>query len=211
MNLGNANMLRGALVEALAMKNQAIAIDRELGDRPNEGMALGNVALLHTIAGNVSEAFSCYEQALAIHRETGNRRFEACELGNLGSLVYELGNLAAAAQHLEEAVKLGDEMWPVAAGAFRGWLALVRADQGQTEEAKALLDEGALQLRGRHPIEYGKLICKQARVQQIAGEYGAAAASLAQAEIIAKDIETTPESELGRELSKAQKALARQQ
>ena len=48
-------------------------------------------------------------------------------------------------------------------------------------------------------------------MQQIAGEYGAAAASLAQAEIIAKDIETTPESELGRELSKAQKALARQQ
>lgn len=55
----------------------ALAIHREVGNRRDEGYALGNLGLLHAGQGRWPEARQNFEQALAAHREVGNRRHEA--------------------------------------------------------------------------------------------------------------------------------------
>ena len=97
---------------------------------------------------------------------------------------------------------------PAAAACFRGILALIRCKSGAFDEARALLEKGDSQLRGVHAAELAKLLCKSARVEQLAGDTSAASTALAEAETIAETTEAGPDSDLGQELSKARTALA---
>jgi hypothetical protein len=50
--------------------------------------------------------------------------------------------------------------------------------------------------------------CKSARVEQLAGDANAASAALAEAETIAEETQAGPDTELGKELTKARIGLA---
>jgi tetratricopeptide (TPR) repeat protein len=206
-NLGLLHSEQGRTAEALTHCEQAIAIAREVGNRRNEGTVLGNLGILHHDEGGIAEALTHYEQALAIAREVGDRRNEGIVLGNLGDLLHETDDLLGAGQHLQQAIEICDKTWPVAAGAFRGTLALIRAENGALDEARALLEKGDSQLRGVYAFEFAKLLCKRARVEQLAGDTASASAALTEAETIAVEVKAGPESDLGQELSKARSVL----
>jgi len=212
ITLGNLALLhyqQGRISEALEHYHQALAIAREVGDRRGEGIKLGDLANLHHQQGHLPEALEHYQQALVIHREVGNSLFEGIILGNLGDFLFGQGDLTGAETHLRQAIAIGDETLPMAAGAFRGSLAIIRAQQGAFDEARALLDKGESQLRGVHKLELGKLLSKKARVEHLAGDPDAAASALAEAEAIAKELAITPDSELGQALAEAREALTR--
>ena len=194
--------------EALEHYQQALAIAREVGNRRDEGNVLGDLALLHHNQGRIPEALEHYQQALAIAREVGNRRTEGVVLGNLGDLLFSQGDLPAAETALLQAITISDETWPLAAGVFRGSLALIRAQQGGFEEARSLLAQGEPQVRGVYKEELGKLLCKRARVEHLAGDPAAAATALAEAESIADDLDMDPDTELGQAIAEARSALA---
>ena len=99
--------------------------------------------------------------------------------------------------------QLGDALYTVAAGTFRGTLALLRAEQGRFTEARALLATGDSQLRGALASQLAILLCKQAMVERLAGEPAAAAAALAEAEAIAVELSVGPDSKLARSIAKA--------
>ncbi len=210
VTLGNLGWLRheqARIPEAMEHYQQAIAIAREVGNRQNEGVTLGNLANLHREQGRLPEALEHFQQAIAIAREVGNRRGEGITLGNLGDLLFSQGDLLSAEAHLRDAIAIGDETWPAAAGAFRGSLALIRAQQGAFDEARALLDKGDPQVRGVNKVELGKLLCKKAQIEHLAGDSDVAASALAEAETIAAEMNVTADSELGQALATARSAL----
>jgi predicted ATPase/class 3 adenylate cyclase/Flp pilus assembly protein TadD len=196
-NLAILHADQGRLPEALEHYQQSLTIAREVGDRLLEGNTLGNLANLHQQQGCIPEALEHYQQALEIASEVGNRRNEGVSLGNLGDLLFSQGDLPSAETRLREAIAISDEVFPLASGAFRGSLALLRAQQGTFDEARALLDKGEAQLRGVHKLELGKLLCKKARVEHLAGDPAAAAFALAEAEAIAVELGAGAGSELG--------------
>ncbi len=208
-SLANLHREQGRIPDALKHLQQALAIAREVGERRIEGINLGNLAILHRDQDRIPEALEHYSQALAIHREVGNRRGEGIALGNLGDLLFSQGDLVSAETHLRDAIAISDETWPVAAGAFRSSLALIRAQQGALDEALTLLDKGEPQLRGVHKLELSKLLCKKARVEHLAGEPDAAAAALAEAESLARDLKAEAQSELGQLIAEAREAISK--
>ncbi|MFZ2644030.1 MAG: tetratricopeptide repeat protein, partial [Verrucomicrobiia bacterium] len=58
-----------------------LAAAREIGDRQNEGIALGNLGIAYAALGDARKAIEYYEQRLVIAREIGDRRGECNALG----------------------------------------------------------------------------------------------------------------------------------
>jgi len=152
----------------------------------------------------MKQAGSNYEQALVINREIGNRRNEGLVLGNLGDLFLFSGQASLAQSHFEQAIVICDELFPAAAGAFRGSLALIVSAQGDLPAARRLLACGEEQLRGQHRLELGKLLCKRGTIEHSAGDLHTAHTARAEASDIVEALEVTPDSELGKAVTALQ-------
>jgi len=206
VTLGNLALLhqeKGLLAEALGYFQQALSVARRVGNRRGEGVTLGNMAHIHRNQGHIPEALAHYRQALSVAREVGNTRSEGVTLGNLGDFLFSQGEVVAAESHLRDAISISDESYPIAAGAFRGSLALICGQRGQLEEALVLLECGEPQVRGVYRMELGKFLCKKAQVESLAGDSDAAQATLAEAQEIASEMGVLPGSQLGQALEQA--------
>ena len=82
--------------KAIEYLEQALQIAREMGDRQNEGIHLGNLGNAYTNLGEYRKAIKYHEQALQIAREIGDRKVEGSNLGNLGSAYANLGEYQKA-------------------------------------------------------------------------------------------------------------------
>ncbi len=211
VTLGNIALLhqdQGRRAEGLGYFQQALAVASRVGNRRSEGVTLGNLAHIHRAQGHSSAALSHYNKALAVAREVGNTRSEGVTLGNLGDFLFSQGDLPGSDSHLRDAIKICDESYPIAAGAFRGSLALLCAQQGQIEEATILLAEGEPQIRGVYKMELAKFLCKKAQVAHLANDPDQAAVALEEAKDIAKELAVLPESQLGKALTSTLAALS---
>ena len=74
----------------------------KLGNKEQEGMALGNLGVAHRQLGEARRAIEYYEQCLAIAREAGDQRGEGAALGNLGLGYAALGEMRRAIQYYEQ-------------------------------------------------------------------------------------------------------------
>ncbi|HMD90024.1 MAG TPA: tetratricopeptide repeat protein [Anaerolineaceae bacterium] len=86
-----------------------LAAARRLGDRNNEGAALGNLALTYARLGEPHRAIAYHEQALQIFREIGDRLGEGAALGNLGLAYADLGEPRRAIENYEQALQIERE------------------------------------------------------------------------------------------------------
>ncbi len=71
--------------------NQALPIQREVGDHSGEATTLTSIGAVFDDIGQPEEALNFYNQALPIRREVGDRRGEATTLNNIG-FVYRYSN-----------------------------------------------------------------------------------------------------------------------
>ncbi|MBI2920951.1 MAG: tetratricopeptide repeat protein [Planctomycetes bacterium] len=85
---------------------EALAIPREVGERRQEGIALGNRASLYEKTGRMAQAEEAHARALAIHRDVGNRRFEGIALGNLANIFQGTGRTPQARDRWSEGAAL---------------------------------------------------------------------------------------------------------
>ncbi|MCK4505158.1 MAG: tetratricopeptide repeat protein [Candidatus Aegiribacteria sp.] len=108
--LGNVFRITGRLEEALDCYRRAIDLHREIGDRKNEGIALGNMGILTRIQGNLQESGEYFQEALEINREIGDRRIEGVVLGNLGNLYLDQNRIDEAIEYYEKALKIYREV-----------------------------------------------------------------------------------------------------
>jgi predicted ATPase/Tfp pilus assembly protein PilF/tRNA A-37 threonylcarbamoyl transferase component Bud32 len=176
---------------------RALVLFRKLGYRRYEGGLLNNLGCLVRKLGHHAQAVAYLEQALAMYREEGDRMGECVTLGNLGITLYNEGDVSTAENYLAEAIDIGDQVRPMLAGASRGALAVIRAEQQKIEEARALFVDGESQLRGVYPTELAKVLCKRADFEHTAGEDRVARVAFEEAESIAADLAITESHELG--------------
>ena len=94
-NLGLCRDSLGDYRQAIDLHTQALAIDRDTGDRWGEGAALGNLGNCRYRLGDYRQAIDLHTQTLAIARDTGNRQGEGAALGWPGELPLQPGRLPA--------------------------------------------------------------------------------------------------------------------
>jgi tetratricopeptide (TPR) repeat protein len=87
---------------------QTLIIARELGERRNEGIYLGNVGHCHFSLGDCRQAIDMNTQALTIARDIGDRYGEANALSYLGRAWLASGDARRAVTVLEQAVNIAN-------------------------------------------------------------------------------------------------------
>ena len=95
---------------AIELLEESLAIAREIGDRRNEGIWLGNLGHAYRDLGQVERAIKFYERALAIAREIGDRRNEGIWLGSLGLAYRNLGHAERTIELYEQALAIAREI-----------------------------------------------------------------------------------------------------
>jgi len=108
-NLGMAFGLQ-RMEEAVGCFEQALAIDREIGDLQGETRAANNVATANFRLRRFEKALDAAERSLVIQRQAGNRYGEGIALGNLGCACRELGRLDDAVDRLQRALVIFREL-----------------------------------------------------------------------------------------------------
>jgi hypothetical protein len=109
---------------------------------------------------------------------------------------------------LVEVIDSLDSLHPSFAGAFRGSLAWVRAQMGEFDEARNLLERGEAQLRDIWAVELGRLQCRRAQVEQLAGCSKDARVALAEAKEIAEQLGGSSDSDLGQLIAETEGMLS---
>ena len=99
--------------EAVGCSEEALAIYREIGDRPGQARAANNVAQACLRVRRFPQAVKAARRSLAVQRQAGDRYGAGIALGNLGDACRALARFDEAIGHLEQALdifrELGDE------------------------------------------------------------------------------------------------------
>jgi len=109
-SLGLVVRQQGDYRAAKAYYEEALAIERAIGDRRGEGATLGNLGLIYQDQGDYEEAQGYYEQDLQITRTIGDRRGEGITLLHLGMACHAQGDYAQAQQYYEHSLPIRHEV-----------------------------------------------------------------------------------------------------
>jgi tetratricopeptide (TPR) repeat protein len=205
-NLGNVHRAQGQYERAIQLYTQALDIAREIGDKRSKGVTLGNLGNVYYSQGQYERAMEIFTQALDIAREIGDKRSKGVTLGNLGDALFSLKRLDEAESAWRKAIPISDGTFPVGAGAFRGSLALLLAQQDQFKEAQSLLETGEAQIEP-YPEEHAKFLAKKSQVCHLAGDADGARASLEQARALAAELTVGDETEVGQAIRELEAVL----
>ena len=199
-DLGQPDDAEAAYLKVLAPARLANDVDRV-------GGALANLSLLYRVQGRFGESMRYARDAIALFEGQGKTKGVAISVGNLGDLHYEMGDLQQARRHLEKVLPALDAKVPFAAGAFRGTLALICADEGDFDGAYALLSAGEEQLRNTHAPEFGKIRSRRGLVDLLGGEVSSAQRILAEVTQILNDAGASAHSELAQAVRQLRERL----
>jgi CHAT domain-containing protein/tetratricopeptide (TPR) repeat protein len=94
----------------VAHYEQALAIQREVGNRPGEGTILSNVGMVYQAQGRYGEAVMYYQQALAIARQVNNWTGEGTALSNLGAVYQAQGRYGEAVMYYQQALAIARQV-----------------------------------------------------------------------------------------------------
>ncbi|MBT3219240.1 MAG: protein kinase [Proteobacteria bacterium] len=186
--------------EALGRYTKAATLSRSLGEHQVLARVLTDQADQEMRNGHFDLAKGHLEEATALAQAVGNQYVECISRGNLGELLLRQNHTKEAELHLQGAIEKADDVSSHAAGAFRGTLALCRAQQEDFSSARELLLRGE-ELLQSYPLELGILLCKAVRVERRANNADGAATILANAKKLAEDQSIAPGSEFARNLA----------
>lgn len=85
---------------------KALKIARDIGDKINEGIWLGNIGVVYRVKGDYEKAIECYENALRIAKENEDMKAKEKWLGNLGILYYCTNDYSKAIMYNKQALKI---------------------------------------------------------------------------------------------------------
>ncbi|MBM4049798.1 MAG: tetratricopeptide repeat protein [Planctomycetes bacterium] len=150
---------------------QALAIDREIGDRRGEGADLGNMGLAYAALGEARKAIGYYEQQLVIVREIGDRQGACAALGNMAVAWRQLGEPQKALACHREALRLALEAQDPLRTVQLAWqLAPVYEDLGDLPRAVALAAFAASRFKDMQYPQAQSAMADLARYQKTMGK-----------------------------------------
>jgi hypothetical protein len=100
--------------EGVGYCEEALAIFRELGEKPGIAQAVNNIGLLARMAGDNDRAWVAFEECLAVTEDTGEIYRQVLSLSNLAMVAYEQGEAERmellARQYLKQTLDLGGSL-----------------------------------------------------------------------------------------------------
>ena len=108
---------------AIEFYEQALEIEKEIGDRRAEGSILGNLGNAYADLGDARRAIEFYEQRLVIAREIGDRRGEGNALWNMTLALDSLGEQERAIPCAQAALAIREQIEDPNIDKVRRWLA----------------------------------------------------------------------------------------
>ena len=91
---------------ALSYYEQALRIQRQIGDKRGEGSALIGIGRIHYNRDDYNTALSYFEQSLQIQRGLGNKLGEGNALNGIGVVHYNWGNYERALSYFEQSLQI---------------------------------------------------------------------------------------------------------
>jgi tetratricopeptide (TPR) repeat protein len=138
-NLGAAYADLREMRRAVELHEQALAIDRQSGDRQGEASDLGN---LGDESGEIELSVECHQQQLAIARKLGDRRTEGDALCNLGLILMYVGETQTALECHNQALAISRETGDRRGeGRTLGSMGLAHVDLDQIEIATEFFEQ----------------------------------------------------------------------
>jgi non-specific serine/threonine protein kinase len=144
---GSLAWVQGDYGRAVALHEEALALNRTLGDKRGTATSLNGLGSVARVKSQFGQAAALYEEAGALWRSLGDKRGIAGSLGNLGYVAYQQGDHGRAATMYEEALalfrELGESRQIAVLVHNLGLVAYAQAEHGRA----ALLYEEALVLQ----------------------------------------------------------------
>ncbi|NEN94390.1 MAG: tetratricopeptide repeat protein [Moorea sp. SIO3I7] len=109
-NIGSFYDDSGDKQQALEKYQQALTLQRAVGDPKGEAVTLSNIGAVHSTLGKNQQALEKYQQALTLQRAVGDRNREAVTLGNIAYLERSRGNLQAALTPIEDSITIIEDL-----------------------------------------------------------------------------------------------------
>jgi DNA-binding SARP family transcriptional activator len=183
--LNNIGMVLGQQREndAVGYFEQALAILRQTGDRPDLARTTNNLAFCYLVLGRPEEAVEALLDALALQRELGLRYGEGVALCNLAEAYLELGRDADAIACAQQALIIVREVGSLR---YEGYalanLGRAHLDLGHPGEAAGLFEQ-SLSVHRAAGDRYGEAQVLQyiGSAHALAGRHGEARGALARA------------------------------
>ena len=91
---------------AINFYKQTLEIDRKIGDRRSEAIALENLGRAYNLLGQFQLAIDFYQQGLEIVRRIDDRKSEATFLFKIANVFAKLGQGWNAVQHYQQAKQI---------------------------------------------------------------------------------------------------------
>ncbi|MEM9542534.1 MAG: tetratricopeptide repeat protein [Cyanobacteria bacterium P01_E01_bin.42] len=105
-SLGNTYSFLGEYQQAIALHQQSLEIERQIGNRQGEATSLGNLGTVYYSLGEYQQAIAFHQQQLEIARQIEDRQGEANSLGNLGNAYYSLGEYQQAIAFHQQSLEI---------------------------------------------------------------------------------------------------------
>ncbi|MBD2201285.1 CHAT domain-containing protein [Calothrix sp. FACHB-1219] len=115
---GDRQIQTSQYTAALQSFQQALAIYRQLKDRPGEALSLNYIAIVQRTLGDYIQALEFYKQALDIFRELGDRLNEGTALNNIGKVYEGLGQYPQALDFYQQALAIRKQVGDRSGEAF---------------------------------------------------------------------------------------------
>ena len=209
-NLGIVCHEQGRRPEALAHYRRAVALAMQVGDRAFEANSRCNLGLLlHELGDNTAAVDELAVAARTAH-ELGHRRLAHTARCNLAIVKEALGQIDAALDDYRQAIVQATALNDLhSEGQFRGYLALLLARQGRTEDAGRCFDEAAALLAATDdPAAQALLESQWAVAARLGGDLGRADGLQAHAESLAGLLSLGEDSEVRQRLDEARSIRA---
>ncbi|MEH2251489.1 tetratricopeptide repeat protein [Nostoc sp.] len=133
---------QGDIARAIALWEQSLEIQQQIGDVKGKATTLNNMALVFADQGDIARAIALWEQDLEISEQIGDVKGKATTLNNMALVFAQQGDIARAIALWEQSLEIKEQIGDVKGKATTlNNMALVFRQQGDIARAIALWEQ----------------------------------------------------------------------